>query len=119
MKKSWIIWLSLFIIATVIPIVIGILVQQQPTLNNGTWTGSAEGYKGPITISITVEKGKITDAKLISTSDSEFAYSAINAIIAQTITKGSVKKLDAISGATATSRGAIGALEAASKAAEK
>ena len=84
-------------------------------MTDGVWNGTGNGFKGPMEVSITVEKGKIVDAKLISTSDSEFALASIDEVLTQAVKKGNAKKLDTVSGATYTSKGTIEAIQNAAE----
>ena len=61
---------------------------------------------------ITVENHQITDAVVVSQSESSFAQDAINEILAQVLEKQAPlnKEVDAVTGATLTSSGVIDAV---------
>lgn len=74
---------------------------------------SEQGYKGRITIEVSVAGTKIKSAKLVSTEDSDFTKPAIETILAQAVKTGSAEKLDTVSGATFSSKATIAALKKA------
>jgi|GEM_PF-4189641 len=53
-----------------------------------------QGYKGLITIEVSVAGTKIKSAKLVSSEDSDFTKPAIETILAQAVKSGSAEKLD-------------------------
>lgn len=66
---------------------------------DGTYEGSAGGYAGKITVSVTVSGGKITDIKILSNEeDEEYFVDALD-VIPNIIEKQSID-VDNISGAT-------------------
>ncbi len=83
------------------------------TLRDGTYTGSAQGYDGPVQVAVTVAKNRISGVKVISEDESR----PRNAL--QEIPAGIVKRqkadVDGISGATYTSRAVINATKEALK----
>lgn len=81
------------------------------------YSGSAQGFKGPIEVSVNVVNGKITAAEVTSISDSDFTADAVKQITAQAVKNGNADNLDIVSGATYTSKGVIAALQAAMSAA--
>ncbi len=82
-------------------------------LGSDKFVGNGEGFKGPLSVSIAVKDGVITDAKLDSFSDSVFAEPSANEILAQAVEKGNPNDLDVVAGATYTSNGVITALQSA------
>ena len=72
-----------------------------------------QGYKGLITIEVSVAGTKIKSAKLVSSEDSDFTKPAIETILAQAVKSGSAEKLDTVSGATFSSKATIAALKKA------
>ena len=88
--------------------------KSETILQDGIFVGAGEGKDGPITVSITITGGKVTDAEIISDSENpEISDVAKRRIMQLFKTSGSTKNIDAISGATLTSRGLIEALDAA------
>ena len=79
-----------------------------------TGTGSAEGFKGPVEVSVTVKDGKVTGATLTSMDDTqEIGGVAASQVIQQAVSTGKVEGLDVVSGATITSEAVIKALQSA------
>lgn len=79
-----------------------------------TGTGSAEGFKGPVEVSVTVKDGKVTGATLTTMDDTqEIGGVAASQVIQQAVSTGRVEGLDVVSGATITSEAVIKALQSA------
>ena len=88
-------------------------------LNDGTFTGIGDGRNGQIEVSITVNEGKVTDAKIIKENETpEIAEPAKSQILAQFLETGDTSDIDVVSGATITSNGLLDALDAALAAAQ-
>ena len=107
---------KLFAVLSVLVLAIGIIGCKKPLapLNDGTYTGSGAGRNGDITVSVTVSGGVITDAQLVSESETpEIAAAAEASLLSQFLQKGSTKDLDAVTGATITSNAFIEALSKA------
>src|SRR5574344_999303 len=102
-----------FAAVSALAIICTVNATKTPALKDGTWTGKADGRNGPIELSVTTSGGKITDAKVGSESETDFAKPAEQTIIGQAVKKGSTIALDTVSGATITSNGTIAALNAA------
>ncbi len=85
---------------------------KEESLRDGTFSGTGEGRNGDITVSVTVDGGKITDAKITKEEETpEIGTKAIEPILSQFLKDGSTKNLDVISGATITSNGLLDALD--------
>jgi uncharacterized protein with FMN-binding domain len=70
---------------------------------DGTYTGSADGYRGTTNVQVTVYNGYITDISVLSTGDdSEFFSRAKTSIISAIISSQSAE-VDAVTGATYSS----------------
>jgi len=80
---------------------------------SGTFQGSADGHMGPITVEVTLDNNRVTQAKVLDIKDSDWAQPAATTICEQFEKTGSTENLDAVSGATHTSKGTINALKAA------
>lgn len=77
---------------------------------DGVYTGSAEGYHGSTTVEVTVANGYMTAIEVLSTGDdADFFNPAKSALIPQIISAQSIA-VDAVSGATFSSAGIIGAV---------
>ncbi len=73
--------------------------------------GYGEGYKGPLSVVVTMEGDTIASAELLTISDSEFSTPTAFAVLEQAVVLGNAENLDVIAGATATSTGVITALK--------
>ncbi len=82
---------------------------------DGTWQGSAEGFRGTTTVAVTVDNDKITSIEVISFDD-DYPYMkmAYNSIASQIINTQSTDA-DAVSGATFSSEGIMNAVDDALK----
>lgn len=79
-------------------------------LPDGTYTGSATGYGGTITVTVTVANGVIADIKVDSHNESGGYYENALVILDKVVKKNSTD-VDTISGATVTSKGLLSAVE--------
>lgn len=81
-------------------------------LQDGVYTGSGAGYGGTITVQMTVAGGKITAIEIIKNSETaaylRMAQKVIDSVLAAQTTAG----VDAVSGATLSSKGILTAVEA-------
>lgn len=80
------------------------------TLNDGTYTGSARGYKSVITVSVTISGGKITAITVVSAGDDEPYFSNARAVIQWVLSSQSMN-VDTVSGATYSSTGILMAIK--------
>ena len=79
-------------------------------LTDGTYTGSARGYKSVITVQVTISGGKITDIQVVSQGDDEPYFSNARAVIQRVISSQSMN-VDTVSGATYSSTGILVAIK--------
>ncbi len=79
---------------------------------NGTFTGSGEGYWGTITVSVSIQDDVITAIDILSSDDDEPYFTNAKAVISRILTLQSTN-VDAVSGATYSSYGILDAVEAA------
>lgn len=80
---------------------------------DGTYTGTAEGFEGDITVSVVVSGGAITSITITSSVDDEpYITNAKSGVIAA-ILSGQTTNVDVVSGATYSSKGIINAVRAA------
>ena len=91
---------------------------------DGTYTGTAMGFGGPITVSVTIKNGKITEISVISAPGETDSYFSSALSVLSRIISGQTTNVDAVSGATYSSNGLIGAVrnalaQAAGKAPEE
>ncbi|MDY2986625.1 MAG: FMN-binding protein [Peptoniphilus sp.] len=83
-------------------------------LKDGTYEGSGKGFKGEIKVSVKVEDAKITDIKILKSSDDEPYFSNAKAVLDK-ILKMQSTKVDSVSGATFSSNGIKSAVRSALK----
>ena len=77
-------------------------------VRSGTYTGTSVAYGGDLTVSVTVQNGRITSVRVISHKDKQY-FSALTDTPKQIIEKQRLKDVDATTGATVTSDGIINA----------
>ncbi|MBO6100944.1 MAG: FAD-binding protein, partial [Spirochaetaceae bacterium] len=106
---------GVFIALSAAAIITTIACSKKPAGSAGqTFTGTGDGRNGKIEVSVTINNGKIVDAKVVSHEETPgISDPAIEGVIEQVKKTGSADKLDAVSGATLTSKGIIQALQAA------
>lgn len=80
---------------------------------DGVYEGQAEGFDGPVTVKITIKNGKIKKITNSNTDTAEFFGKAWKTLKAQILEQQSAEGLDAVSGATYSSNGILGAARAA------
>ncbi len=80
---------------------------------DGTYQGSAAGYHGDTSVSVTVENGYITAVDVLSTGDDAEFFGQAKASIIPAIIRAQSVGVDTVSGATFSSNGLIGAVKAA------
>ena len=82
-------------------------VKDPGSYKDGTYTGSAKGFGGTITVSVTIKKGKIASIKILSASGETGSFlSKARAVTGRIVDKQSTN-VDAVSGATCTSSALI------------
>lgn len=86
------------------------------TYKDGTYSAEAEGFDGPVKVTLTIKNGKITKVTNTNTDTEEFFSKAWSKIQPAILKTQGVYGIDAVSGATFSSNGI---LEAAQKALEK
>ena len=81
---------------------------------DGTYTGTGNGYRSDLTVSVSINNDKITNVDVVSINDN---YKEPVNIVPQEIMQAQSTKVDAVSGATHTSNGIMNAVaDALSKA---
>ena len=80
---------------------------------DGTYTGTAEGWGGEITVSITLSNGTLTGIEVLSHEDETASYYNRATAVITSIIAAQSTDVDVVSGATYSSNGIIGAVEAA------
>ena len=85
-------------------------------LKDGVYTGTGQGFNGPISVRVTVSGGNIVNVEILSYSDDAPYFNRAKAVISKMIGKQG-SSIDTVSGATYSSRGIIDAVrDALSKA---
>jgi len=77
-------------------------------LADGVYEGSANGFSGTTTVSVTVSGGQVTDITVVSESDSQQYFSRAESLLDE-IVNGQTLEVDAVSGATFSSAGILNA----------
>ena len=78
-------------------------------LKDGVYTGSGQGFNGPIRVRVTISKGSITKVEILSHSDDNPYFGRARAVISKILGKAD-KSVDTVSGATYSSRGILDAV---------
>ena len=85
--------------------------------SSGTFTGTSAGMQGPVTVSMTVEEGKITKVELTEISETPAVASVAMERIPSQIVEHQTTTLDTVTGATLCSNAIMRAAAEAAKAA--
>ena len=94
-------------------------VQDGSLYKDGEWEGEAEGFGGPISLKVTVEKGEITDITLLSAEKEDAAYLSMAKDMLPAMIEAQSADVDTVTGATFSSTGIKNAAAQALKKAEK
>ena len=78
-------------------------------LKDGVYTGSGQGFRSTITVRVTVSGGKIAAVEVVSEGDDEPYFSNARGVISSVVASQSMG-VDAVSGATYSSRGILVAI---------
>lgn len=89
------------------------------TYTDGTYQGTADGFGGPVEVSVEVKDGQIKKVDIVSAKEEDEAYLSLAKNIIDDMINQQTTKVDTISGATYSSGGIKGAVEAALKGAVK
>ena len=84
-------------------------VLEDASYKDGTYEGSATGYSGKMTVSVTIASGEITEINIVETGDDDEYLIDAKDVIPEIIEKQSLE-VDSISGATHSSKGIIKAV---------
>ena len=79
----------------------------------GTYEGSAQGFGGVITVSVTVDESEITAIHITAHSGEDTAYFSQAETLTEQILRSQSTNLDAVTGATLSSIGLLDAVDAA------
>ncbi|MGN0240449.1 MAG: FMN-binding protein [Candidatus Weimeria sp.] len=87
-------------------------------LKDGTYTGTGQGFGGTTTLSVTVKNGRIKSISVLSHNDTPAFFKKASALLSEIVSKNGTSGIDAVSGATYSSRGIIEAVNSALKKAD-
>ncbi|TSO26315.1 FAD-dependent oxidoreductase [Lactobacillus sp. LL6] len=79
------------------------------SLKNGTYSASAHGHGGPVSVEVTTNDNKITAVKVTKQTESPYVGDTAMKVIPKEIVKQQTLNVDAITGATMTSEAIINA----------
>ena len=83
-----------------------------PLYADGVFLGEADGFIGPIRVSVSVENGVIKAIKVLATSDTQALFAmARDSIVPEVVRAGSTAGVDTVSGATYSSQGLLNAID--------
>ena len=83
----------------------------QGPYTDGVYTGSSQGYGGLVTVQVTVENGRIADIEILSAPGETEPYITLAQTIIGVVIDQQTWETDAVSGATYSSRGILGAVQ--------
>lgn len=87
---------------------------------DGTYTGEGQGASGAIKVEVKVEKGKISEVNLVEHNETKTLVDGVKEnLVPEIIEKQSTEDVEAISGATNSSKGVIEAVNKALESAAK
>ncbi|MBR1781466.1 MAG: FMN-binding protein [Oscillospiraceae bacterium] len=78
---------------------------------DGVYTGSARGYGGTVEVQVTVEGGQIVDVTILRAPGETEPYFTLARTVIPIVLQQQTWEVDAISGATYSSRGILGAIQ--------
>ena len=84
-----------------------------PKWKNGVYYGEEEGFGGPVKLKVIIQSNKIKSITVISAKQETKEYWNMAATLLDDITKKQSAEVDAVSGATYSSRGIINAAKQA------
>ena len=84
--------------------------EAEPGLQDGTYEGSAFGFGDLITVSVTIQGGRMTDISVLDASGEDRPYYNQSLPLLDQMLSSQSAEVDTVSGATLTSEGLIGAV---------
>ena len=78
---------------------------------DGVYTGSSRGFGGTVQVQVTMEGGHITDVQVLSAAHETSAFLRRAKRLLSTVLDAQTWEVDAVSEATYTSRGILGAIK--------
>ena len=86
---------------------------QTATYKDGTYTGTANGFRPGLKVAVTIKNSKITNIEIVQINDTPRFYENVVNVVPNEIIQAQSTNVDAVSGATYSSRGIIDATQAA------
>lgn len=83
----------------------------QNKYKDGTYTGTADGFRPNMQLSVTIKSNKITNISVVSTNDSQGYFDQAFNTVSNEIIKAQSTNVDTVSGATYSSNGVINAVK--------
>lgn len=80
------------------------------TLTDGVYTGEGQGFRGTVTVQVTVSGGTVTAVSVLSTQDNEPYISRAEAGVIDSVLAEQTLEVDTVSGATYSSQGILQAI---------
>jgi polyferredoxin len=80
---------------------------------DGTYTGTGQGYRPNLTVSVTIKNDKITNIEITSNNETPSFLQRVKNVVPNEIISAQSTKVNTVSGATRSSNGIISAVEAA------
>lgn len=87
-------------------------VSDKKKYKDGTYEGIGTGFAGEIKVQVTIKDGKISDIKILNTSDGAVYINRASSLLSEIINK-QTTNVDTVSGATFSSKGLIQAVRSA------
>lgn len=84
--------------------------EEDGVYRDGTYTGSAQGYGGMVTMEVAIEKGKLQDIRVISASNEDASYWSMATQMIPKMIEQQTAEVDTVSGATFSSVGIFNAV---------
>ena len=81
------------------------------TAGNDVYEGTGQGYRGPIVVQVRLDGGSITEIVIVDSVEDRFVGGAAMEELIDTVIEYNTTDIDAISGATESSRGFLEAVE--------
>ena len=102
---------SLRVLISVLMLCFGMILSAEAAIKNGTYTGTADGHNGPITVSVSFKDGRISSVEVIENVETEGVCENAFANTIAAIVASNSPNVDATAGATFTSRGIMYAVK--------
>lgn len=80
-----------------------------PYAADGTFTGSAQGYGGTVTVQVEIENGYVEEVSIVSADGEDDAYLNMASSLLDEISSEQTTNIDTVTGATYTSAGILNA----------